>query len=280
MKTIMKLLVILIMFFTLAIGQVPISVDSLDWPDPVVKEMAIDTVLLNANLHNFKFQYSYWNASYGDRMSGSRLSFYWDNDFDIIIGPVSLTIGGGAGINMRNKPIPEDRTLNEVIPMGNLLIHFNCRTTEFVVGKFEWYTSSNYFKPFSRQYDDTWDVYSKLSWQLPSFAKNWRLNFLYYGSESVSHNWEYAEGKIQLLYTWRQWSFGIEPYISGNWRNNIGWKTESRSNPGNIVISYRSGNQWFEISYGRYHKRSGFEPVISYENDEMNLSLSVGTKLF
>jgi hypothetical protein len=224
-----------------------------------------------ANSFSAKLQYNYWNANYGDRIAGSRVSGY-------VVDEVNLgmfSFGIGAGLTMRYKPSQTDRAMNEMMPMyrGLASVNWHFEPQSLLWLSFDWHTSGSYFKPIENQHVDEMEIYSKFSYRIP-FARLFLVNGVYYGSQPSDHNWLYSEGKLQILFTYKKLWLGIEPYVATKWQNDS-WQTESMSDPGNLVFGGWTNDYWFEISYGRYHKKSG-DPVISQENDEEHLSLTIG----
>ncbi|MFW0862112.1 MAG: hypothetical protein ACKKL6_00825 [Candidatus Komeilibacteria bacterium] len=228
-------------------------------------------------------KFSYWSADYGDRIAGSRYSLFVDKKLSWIGNGGDFDLSPGAGFSMRYRPDSEIRSQAEQIPMYLVRLALNANKSLFQSDwlRFQWYASGSYYMPIESRFDDTWDVYSKFSWRLPTLlSSNLRLNFTYYGSEPVSKEWEYSEGKVQLLYSYENLPIyiGWVPYTSANWRNTDGWVTHSEAKDNNFVIGVESSKVWFELNFGTYHKKSGMEPEISHEGDERHLSFSVGTK--
>jgi len=229
--------------------------------------------LTQPNKLQVKFQGSYWDGIYDDTMVGFRIS-------GLIIKPYSwqtklgeFNVSPGIGLTIRNKTRAGNFE-RLTIPMLRFQI-----AGEWKAHAVSNYLVSRYFTPFADKYETTWEVYNKLSLRLPVPVNNFRVNFVYFGSQPTTKEWLYCEGKIQFVYLYNWWWIGVEPYVSGRWENNSGWVSQNRAHPGNLVVGAWKNSHWFELSLGRYFKEAGKKPYYEHAGLESHISFSVGTKL-
>lgn len=260
--------------------------DAWYWVGNAVRGSVQEEEKVNLVTSDFRWsqKFSYWSANYGDRIAGSCYSLYVDKKLSWTVNSGGFDLYSGIGVSMRYRPVADNQSLNYQVPMYLARLALNANKNLFQSNwlKFRCYASGSYYKSVEEQDDDSWEVYSKVSWRSPDFLNsNLRLNFAYFGSEPSSKEWEYGEGKVQLLYSHHNLPvyIGWVPYTSANWQNTVGWITHSEARLDNFVVGLESSQIWLEVNFGTYYKKSGIKPEISHEGDERHLSFSVGTKL-
>jgi hypothetical protein len=218
----------------------------------------------------------YWRGGYS-QISAFKSGIFWQTAWAYNSRKAwqSVKWSGQGGLVVRYKPVG---SLFRQLPM--LKARVDCNWQPVPAWRLEWYSAASYFYSLEHtRSDDFWEVYNKLSHRKIFGLKKWDLNLTYFGSLASQSDWEYGEGKIQLVYNFPKFWLGSE-ISSANWLNDTGWRTQTRSRfPGSFVVGHWGDDYQWQFTIGRYFQESGQSGIIRRQVEEINANLLLGVTI-
>lgn len=197
---------------------------------------------------------------------------YWENHvWQNCLFDLSAGWGADVGGGLFYRPSRANIKLSEAIPMGIVRLHGFLDAWIIKL-----YGNLGYVYSWEQNYNNNYlEGFAKAK---ISLSKPIKLVIDYYGARGSVDNWIYNEGRLGLIYQFKENYFigfqtGLMSYLDGQYSNHLDPK------PGGIVAGYHDDKIFLEASVGQYHQIDATNKIRTKEADVIKFQLACNIRI-